>query len=169
MVSDLNLHFKENATKKTLLHITSMIGITISFAVFFQLEWTPQWIRENIHHVPNGQIFAYGVYFGVSLFILSCRILTKPNPNVARKKSNVIKLGGKVLQNFTTMYIDLVSITVITYTFFQVGFNLDGGSILFWSTFCSLTVFPYLAFFAHLALHSQKLEYTIPIFTNRIK
>jgi len=164
----LNLKLKENATKMTLLHIFSMIGVTIFFAIFFQLEWVPQLIRDNIQLVPNGQMLAYGAYFGACLFILTCRILTKPNRNLARSTSNILKLVGNVFQNFTTMFIDLVTITVITFTFFQVGYNLNADSILFWSTFCSLTVFPYLAFFAHLALKNQKLEYTAPIFTNKI-
>ena len=133
------------------------------------MEWTPQWIRDNIQHVPNGQVLAYGTYFGICLFFLTSNILTKPNLHLVKSIPNFIHMGGKTLQKFTTMFIDLVSITVITYTFFQVGYGLGGDSIMFWSTFCSLTVFPYLAFFGHLALHSQKLEYTIPIFTNKIR
>lgn len=165
-----NMRAKKAISKRmTLLHIMSMLGVTIFFAIFFQLDWVPQWIQENIHYVPQGQMLAYGGYFGVCLFILTGRILTKKNLKVARTKSNVIKLVGKVFHDYTTMFVDLVTITVITYTFFIVGFGLDAESELFWSTFCSFAVFPYLAFFSHWALHRQKLDYTIPIFSNRIR
>lgn len=152
-------------TTKTLIHIFGMIGVNLLFIIFFQQEWVPQWIQQNIQYVPMGQMLAYGGYFGACLFILTNRILIKNPVKLYRTKENVVKVVGKVFHDYATMFLDLVTITVIVYTFFAVGYGID-DPILFWSAFCSLVIFPYLGFFSYWIFHKQKLDYVMPIFPN---
>ena len=70
--------------KLTFLHIGISVSVTVFFTYFFQLEWVPKWIQENIQSVPEGQIFAYGAYFGGCLFIITHKLLIKPKQSSGR-------------------------------------------------------------------------------------
>lgn len=152
--------------KWVFLHIMISVSVTIFFTYFFQLDWVPKWIQENIQLVPQGQILTYSLYFGGCLFILTSKILIKPK-KITCTLPNVMVVVGRILNLYSTMFIDLVAITVITYTFFNVGYGLNTDSELFLATFCGIFVFPPLALFTNWIFNKQKLEYVAPIFSNK--
>lgn len=166
-IRDRLFYFMVKKLKWTLLHIGISVSVTVFFAYFFQLSWVPKWIQENIVLVPDGQMLSYGVYFGGCLFVLTNKILIKPKHRLELKLSNIMIVIGRVLNLYTTMFIDLVAITVITFTFFSVGYDLDAESELFLATFCGIFVFPPLALYTSWAFSKQKLEYVAPIFSNK--
>jgi len=153
--------------KLTFLHVGISVSVTVFFTYFFQLDWVPKWIQENIRTVPEGQILSYGVYFGGCLFIMTNKILIKPKQKLVFKLSNVVIVVGRTLNLYATMFIDLVAITVITFTFFSVGYGVDAESELFFATVCGIFVFPPLALYTNWVMNKQKLVYVAPIFSNK--
>ena len=164
----MEIKLLKNPTHRKLIHISTSIAITLFFLVFFRLEDAPEWIRNNIEIIPHGQVIGYGIFGGIYMFIFTTKILTPLNPRISKSISNKIK-AGEGLQNFASAYIDLIAVTVITYEFFQVGYDLGGNEVTMWSTFCSLIVFPGLSYFGHKMMSRHKWEYTMPIFTNKIE
>ena len=153
----------------SLFHIILTTFMTISFVIFFQQEWTAEFLRQNASHIPLLQQVSYGMLLGVWFSILTCRILRKPNPYLDKTKLNCAIFLGIGFKDFTTIFLDVVAITVVVHTCFMVAYNLEESPIFFWSTFCSLTVFPYIAFFTNWIFKNQKLQFTVPIFTERMK
>ena len=153
--------------KLTFLHIGTSVSITLFFAYFFQLDWVPEWTQNNIQNVPEGQILAYGTYFGGCLFIITRKLLIKPKQKLVFNLSNVVIIVGRTLNLYATMFIDLVAITVITFTFFSVGYGIDAQPELFFATVCGIFVFPIIALYTNWVMNKQKLVYVAPIFSNR--
>ena len=150
-------------------HIVFTMLTTISFAIFFQQEWASEFIRQNASNIPSLQQLSYGILFGIWFLIFTYRILRKPNPYLNKTKLNCAIFLGMGVKDFTTIFLDLVAITVIVHACFMVAYELDENPIFFWSTFCSLTVFPYLAFFTNWIFKNQKLQFSVPIFTEQMK
>lgn len=153
--------------KNDSLHVIVSLSVTIAFIVFFQQDWVPEWIQQNIPLVPQGQVLAYTAYGGAWLFVLTSKILTKPPQKIELMLSNILIVGGTALKTYATIFIDLVAITVTTFTFFNVGYDLGGDYVFHLSTICGLFVFPALSLFISWSFSKQKIRYVAPIFANK--
>jgi len=131
-----------------------MVCVSIFFATFFTLPWAPEWIRNNIHLVPQGQIIAYSLYLGVYLATKTGNLLEqKPRDRV--NKAKVLFVSAEAFNKFTVATIDLITITVIAFSFFVVGYGSGGEQgqhAIFLSDIASFFAFPLLSLFVYFCL-----------------
>lgn len=156
--------FLDDDTKNVIIHNSVMVGITIVFLIYFgAVENSPELqkqIDENIVVVPIAQLLAYEGYAGYVILKQIRRM--QENRKVTRTLSNVITFGIRAFHEYATLMIDLIGITIITFSFFIYGYpkaSPAGFEIMDISNAYFLIFVPSIGIVIHKLMSRRKLEY----------
>lgn len=123
-----------------------------------------QMIQTNIFLVPQFQMLAYSVYLGLFLYVNTYNNIGAPK--YKRTPKNVIILVLKSSTSFSIVFVDLIMITVLTFSIFNTAFDVGNNFPYNWHILFLHVIAPLLALFMTWNLRNQKIEFresTIPI------
>lgn len=148
-------------TEHNYIFIFVLWGISIAFEIFFHQARhsyeLKQWIQLNIQFVPQFQMLAYSAYLTLYLFLKTRNNILVPK--LKRSKKNLLRYGILAITTFTTAFVDLVMITVTTFSFFNVAYGIGNNFLFNWHMPFVHVIFPLLALFLVYILQNIKLEF----------
>lgn len=154
----------EQKTRNVYIHNGVFIVLTALFIVYFgavenSIDLRLQ-IDENIEIIPIGQLLAYEGYAG---FVILKQIrLMQENKKIKHTVPNVVVFGGHVFHEYATTTIDLIGITIITFSFFIYAYpkaTTVSSEIMGFSNVYFLILVPIMGLVVQKLLSIKKLEY----------
>ena len=118
-------------------------------------------IKNNIYLVPQFQMFAYSAYLGMYLFVTIQKNLNVPK--CERSVKNAIILVAKSATTTSIAFIDLVMITVLTFSVFTAVYGIGDNIPYNWHMLFLHVIAPLLALFMTWNLRNQKIKLREPI------
>ncbi|MEW6042931.1 MAG: hypothetical protein AB1608_01565 [Thermoproteota archaeon] len=115
-----------------------------------------QIIRANIHLVPQLQMLAYAGYLGLYLYLNVRSNIDVPK--YERTLNNAIKLLAKSATSISIVYIDLIMITVLTFSVFGAAYDIGNNIPYNWHMLFLHVIAPLMALFMTWNLQNQKIK-----------
>lgn len=140
-----------------------MVSIGLFFLIYFGIvEGSPtlqKQIDVNIKAIPIGQVLAYEGYAGYVILkqIRKMQEKRKVKPTL----SNIVISVSYVFHEYVTLMIDLIGITIITFSFFIYGYpkaSTDAFEIMNISNMYFLIFVPVVGFTIHKRIFRKKSE-----------
>lgn len=151
-------------TRNVIIHNAVMVGITIIFMIYFGLVENSERLREqidkNINIIPIAQLLAYEGYVGYIVVKQIRRLQEKRK--YKRTLSNVVTVGSHVFHEYVTSMIDLIGISIITFSFFIYAYPKSshlGMEIMDISNAYFLIFAPSMGIVIHKLFSRRKIEY----------
>lgn len=143
--------------------VCALWAITVGFETWLKSMHPTEMLKQGpppdiIQYLPTLVLLMIGVYMGLFFAIKTFNLL---GPKLKRTRKNLYVYGIRSLVTLAMVFVDVVSLMAIEYSFYNGVFDL-GNKIPIWQEFFINAGFPILGIFLTWNLRNQKIELEEP-------